>query len=77
LAQVKPPATLDLGFRIAKMGRTSLRTEAGMFLGERCVAVTRGVIVWYDYKKSQALPIPNGVRDRIRKQEVKAPEESA
>ena len=75
LSQLKPPATIDLGFRIAKLGRTSLRTEAGMFLGEDCVAVTRGVIVWFDYRKSQALPIPDAVRERIRKLEVKAPDE--
>ena len=75
LAQVKPPVTLDLGFRITKLGRTSLRTEAGMFLGDTCVAVTRGVIVWFDYKKSVALPIPDGVRTKIRQLEVKLPEE--
>jgi len=75
LSQLKPPATLDLGFRIAKLGRTSLRTEAGMFLGDTCVAITRAVIVWYDYKKSQALPIPDDVRAKIRKLEVTAPEE--
>jgi len=75
LSQLKPPATLDLGFRVARLGRTSLRTEAGMFLGSDCVAITRAVIVWFDYKKGQALPIPDNVRARIRKIEVKAPEE--
>ena len=65
LAQLKPPATLDIGFRIAKVGRTSLQTEAGMFLGEELIAITRGVVVWFDYRSSTPLPVPEDVRARI------------
>lgn len=65
IAQLKPPAELDVGLRIAKLGRTSMTTEAGMFLGEQLIAVTRGVVVWFDYRASTALPIPDAVRGRI------------
>ena len=76
LAQLKPPAVLDLGFRIAKIGKTSLRTEAGMFLGEKLIAVTRAIIVWFDYRVGKTLPVPDAVRERIRAMEKVKPEES-
>lgn len=75
LAQLKPPAELDLGFRIARIGRTSLNTEAGMFLGDTPVAVTRGVLVWFDYRAGTPLPVPEAVRARIRGLEAVPPEE--
>jgi acyl-CoA thioester hydrolase len=75
LEQLRPPAALDIGFRIAKLGRTSLRTEAGMFLGEACVAVTRGIIVWFDYRASTPLPLPEAVRAKVRALEKVRPEE--
>ena len=65
IAQLKPPATLDLGFRITRVGKTSLNTEAGMFLGDQLVAITRGVLVWFDYKAGTPLPVPEDVRRRI------------
>jgi len=65
IAQLKPPAELEIGFRIAKVGRTSLGTEAGMFLGEQLVAVTRGVLVWFDYAAGTPLPVPDAVKTKI------------
>jgi acyl-CoA thioester hydrolase len=73
IAQLKPPATLDLGFRIARLGRSSLGTEAGMFLGETPVAVTRGVLVWFDYRANTPLPVPEAVKAKIRAIEKVAP----
>ena len=74
LSQLKPPATLDIGFRISKIGRSSLSTEAGMFLGDELVAVTRGVVVWFDYRASKPLPVPDAVRERILALEAVKPE---
>ncbi len=65
IAQLKPPAELDLGFRIARIGRSSLGTEAGMFLGDTLVAVTRGVLVWFDYGANAPLPVPDAVKAKI------------
>ena len=65
IAQLKPPATLDVGFRISKAGRTSLQTEAGMFLGDELIAITRGVVVWFDYASNTSLPVPEDVKARI------------
>lgn len=75
LKQLRPPAELAIGFRIAKLGRTSLRTEAGMFLGDDCVAVTRAIIVWFDYRTNTPLPLPDAVRAKIRALERVAPGE--
>ena len=75
LVQLKPPAELAIGFRISKLGRTSLRTEAAMFLGEQAVAITRAIIVWFDYRASTPLPLPDAVRAKIRAFEKVPPEE--
>ena len=75
LAQLKLPAELEIGFRVAKIGRTSLQTEAAMFREGQVVAVTRGVVVWFDYTNSKALPVPEAVRARIRSIEAVPPEE--
>jgi acyl-CoA thioester hydrolase len=77
LAQLKPPAQLDIGFRIARIGRSSLRTEAAMFLDDRAVAVTRGIVVWFDYSRNTPLPVPDAVRAKIRAYETVKPEETA
>jgi acyl-CoA thioester hydrolase len=66
IAQLKPPAELDIGFRIAKIGRSSLGTEAAMFRGEQLIAVTRGVLVWFDYRAGTPLPVPDEVKAKIR-----------
>jgi len=73
LSQLKPPAELDLGFRITKIGRTSLGTEAGMFVGDVLVAVTRGVVVWYDYAAGAPVPVPESVKAKIRSLEKLVP----
>ena len=73
LEQLKPPAELDIGFRIARIGRTSMGTEAAMFLGGQAVAVTRGILVWFDYKAGTPLPVPEAVKAKIRAVEKVAP----
>ena len=73
LEQLKPPAELDIGFRIARIGRTSMGTEAAMFLGDKAVAVTRGVLVWFDYRAGTPLQVPEAVKARILAIEKVAP----
>lgn len=75
LAQLHHPSTVDCGFRITKLGRSSMSTQAGMFVSDQLVAVTRGVVVWFDYTKQKPAPIPETVRAAIRAREVIAPEE--
>lgn len=75
IAQLRHPAQVEVGFRVARLGRSSLQTQAGMFLGDRLVAVTRGVVVWFDYAGQKPQPIPDSVRQMIRGREVLPPEE--
>jgi len=77
LAQLHHPAQLDVGFRIARIGRSSMNTLAGMFVDGRAVAVSRGVLVWFDYEQQKPLPVPDAVRAMIRARERLAPDEAA
>lgn len=76
VAQLRHPATVDVGFRICRLGGASIGTEAAMFNGEQLVAVTRGVVVWFDYAQQKPMPIPDRVRQAIRAREPIAPEGS-
>ncbi|HWU69590.1 MAG TPA: thioesterase family protein [Stenotrophobium sp.] len=75
LAQLHHPAELAIGFRVAKIGRSSLNTLGGIFNGETLVATTRGVAVWYDYTRQKPQPVPEAVREWIRQREVIKPDE--
>lgn len=74
--QLRYPATLAIGLRISRLGRSSLDTEAAMFEGERLVAVTRGTLVWFDYRQQKPAPVPEAVRELIRRREVLPPQEA-
>lgn len=75
LSQLRYPADLEVGLRIARIGRSSLNTVSGLFTGERLVAKLRGVLVWFDYRNQKTMPVPDGVRAWIRGREKLAPEE--
>lgn len=75
IAQLHHPATLDIGLRVSRMGRSSLRTEALMFDGERLVARMEGIVVWFDYAQQIAVPIPESMRTAVRQYEWVKPEE--
>lgn len=77
VAQLHHPSQLRTGLRIVRMGRSSLNTLAGHFVGDNLVAVSRGVVVWFDYDQQRPLPIPESVRQGIRDYERIAPEEAA
>lgn len=74
LAQLRPPVTLEVGIRISKLGRSSMETEGAMFdQAGKLVAVTRGVLVWFDYTQQKSAAIPENVRALIRGRELLAP----
>ncbi len=62
--QLKYPDHLDAGCRIAKLGRSSLVFEVGMFRRDSgsLVAVTEAVTVWFDYAAQMVTPIPDVLR---------------
>ncbi len=75
IAQVRYPADLVVGTRIVRLGRSSMNTLSGMFLGDKLVAAVRGVVVWFDYTHQKPAAIPETVRTWIKAREVVAPEE--
>lgn len=74
VSQLRHPAELDVGFRVCRLGTSSLKTEAGMFLDGNLVAVTRSVLVWFDYVRQMSLEIPEPVRQKVCDFEALAPE---
>ena len=75
LQQLRYPATLDVCLRISRFGRSSMETVGAMFEGERLVAVTAGVVVWFDYQAQKTAPIPDAMKALIREREILAPAE--
>ena len=76
LQQLHYPATLDIAFRVSRFGRSSMETESAVFEGERLVAVSSGVVVWFDYEAQKSAPIPDAVKTMIRQREAVAPLEA-
>jgi acyl-CoA thioester hydrolase len=76
IAQLHHPAQIRFGFRVRRIGRSSMNTEGGLFVGERLIAVTRGVLVWFNYRDNQSAPAPEHARAYIRARERIAPDES-
>jgi acyl-CoA thioester hydrolase len=75
IAQLHHPADLQVGIRVVSLGRSSLKTVAGIFNGDKLVAVTRGTIVWFDYINQKSMAVPEDVRQWIRAREKIAPQE--
>lgn len=76
VAQLKHPAEVDAAIRVTRIGRSSLATVGGIFVGEKCFARTEGVLVWFDYATQAACPIPERLRAAIREFEIVKPEEA-
>lgn len=74
LVQLHHPATLQIGYRITRIGRTSLQTQSALFVGEALVATMRAVLVWFDYDAQQPAPVPESVKTRICERSVIPPE---
>ena len=62
--QVHHPADLEVGVRIAEIGRRSFNLEYGVFLrGEDAlVAEGKSAVVWVDYDAGRAIPLPEALR---------------
>ncbi len=76
IAQLRHPAQVRAGFRIERLGRSSMSTQAAHFVNGKPVAVSRGVVVWFDYNNQTPLAIPDYVREMVRSRERVAPIET-
>jgi acyl-CoA thioester hydrolase len=69
--QVHYPAELEVLTHVPEIGRSSFRMEYEIVhrgSGER-VADGSGVIVWVDYETGKSSPLPEGLREAIRRYE--------
>jgi acyl-CoA thioester hydrolase len=75
IEQLAYPAALEIGTRAAKLGRTSLQLQTGIFCGGRAAGAVKAVMVWFDYTHQKPVPIPEVARNLIRQREIVKPEE--
>lgn len=77
IKQLKHPVTVEVGTRIARIGGSSMRVDAAVFeQGEdQAAAISKGVVVWFDYELQKTASVPGWLREKIRKFEPLKPEE--
>mgnify|MGYP000312534203 CR=1 FL=1 len=77
IRQLRHPVTVEVGTRIVKIGKSSMTIQGAVFVeGEGSpAAVSRGIVVWFDYASQKTAPVPDWLRQRIRDVEPVAPEE--
>ena len=65
--QVRFPASLEVGVRCARLGRTSFELAYGIFpaQGEEAVADGSSVVVWTEVASGRPVPLPAELRRRI------------
>ncbi|RMG17551.1 MAG: acyl-CoA thioesterase [Planctomycetota bacterium] len=70
--QVRHPATLEVGVRVARIGGRSFTLDYGLYRRgeEEPVAEGSSVVVWIDYAAGKALPLPTKLRSAL---EARAP----
>ncbi|MDA7946823.1 MAG: acyl-CoA thioesterase [Hyphomicrobiaceae bacterium] len=56
------PGTVDVGGRIARLGRKSFTTAYGLFVDDACVATAGSVNCFFDTSKRQGVTPPDDVR---------------
>lgn len=66
--QVHHPASLDVGARVSRIGRTSFGLDYLILLRgtDQVVADGTSVVVWIDYGAGQPIPVPEELKRRIR-----------
>ncbi|MCU1513253.1 MAG: acyl-CoA thioesterase [Microbacteriaceae bacterium] len=75
VTQLHHPSNFTSYYRVESIGRSSAKTEGAIFVGDELMAVTRSVLVWFDYATNVTIPVPAVSREAIRSFERKAPEE--
>jgi acyl-CoA thioester hydrolase len=66
-AELLWPGEVEIGTRVASVGRSSVRLQQAIFQGERCVASGLSVIVQMDESTRKALPFSEAVREQLER----------
>ena len=56
-AELRFPATFDIGLRAVKFGRTSFRLQQAVFNGDKCVCIEEVVLVFMDRGTRKSKPL--------------------
>ncbi len=67
--QVRYPAELEVATRVSEIGRSSFKMEYEIFYRgtDERVADGTGVIVWTDYEAGRSVPLPESLKEAIRR----------
>jgi acyl-CoA thioester hydrolase len=65
-AEILWPGEVQIGTRIAAIGRSSLTLEQGLFQGGRCAAKGQTVVVLMDEATRRSRPLSPAATDRLR-----------
>ena len=65
LGELTWPGTVDVGTRIASIGRSSLKTEQALFQNGRCAATAEIVIVQMDSETRSSCPISDATKEKL------------
>jgi acyl-CoA thioester hydrolase len=64
-AEVKWPGSVEIGTRVASVGRSSIRMEQALFQNGRCVATAETTIVQMDEATRRSSPLSAGAAERL------------
>lgn len=67
LAQATFPGSVDVGTRVARIGRTSYGLNQGVFQNNKCFATCEVVSVHVDLKTGKPLPLPDELRHSLER----------
>jgi acyl-CoA thioester hydrolase len=67
--QVRWPAEIEVATRVSEIGRSSFKMEYELFHRgtDSRVADGTGVIVWVDYGTGKSIPLPESLKEEIRR----------
>jgi acyl-CoA thioester hydrolase len=64
-SEIRWPGTVEIGTRVASLGRSSIKVEQALFQKGRCVAMAEAVLVLMDETTRRSRPLPPNVIERL------------
>jgi acyl-CoA thioester hydrolase len=65
LRELTYPNKVRIGQRILNIGRTSMNSCGGVFVGETCMALCETVSVWIGNTSRRPEPVPDSIRQKL------------
>ena len=62
LKEAHYPGTIDVGAHLIRLGNKSITTGYGIFLGDKCLATSKSINVFFDTQTRETVAIPDDVR---------------